>query len=261
MIQWLASAVSIQGTSHDISGDLCQDHSIARRFGEAYILVLSDGAGSCKYSRNGARAACIGFIRSARQLLNPYLSDAPALEDFLEGSTKDDWRFAVEGARELIERMAIHHGHDAHSEMACTLLAAVIGRDAAIVLQVGDGAWVSEREESQFSCETWPENGEYTNETFFVTQADWVEHMQFSVIRRSEGLRALVGFSDGVERLCIDFRTRAPVAGFFGPLSALRQTATRKNFETSLRSFLVSERVTAITDDDCSVVAVCRESI
>lgn len=237
----------------------CQDHCIARRFGEASILALSDGAGSCQHSSLGARAACVGFVRRAKELLAPHLLDPAALDSFLEASSKDDWRFAVEGARELIERVAIQRKLDAPRTMACTLLGAVVGHSAAIVIQIGDGAWVSEVGPARFCCVTWPENGEFGNETFFVTQSDWLEHLQFERIPKSHGLRTLTGFSDGVERLCVDFCSRAPVEGFFRPLAKVRRSVSRRSFEDSLRIFLSSERVTQKTDDDCSVVAVCRE--
>jgi hypothetical protein len=189
------------------------------------------------------------------------LSDAAALDAYLESSSRDDWRFAIEGARELIERVAIKRTLDAQRTMACTLLGAVVGRSVAIVIQIGDGAWVAEIESSRYRCVTWPENGEFANETFFVTQADWFEHLQFEMIPKSDELRTLTGFSDGMERLCIDFSSRTPVEGFFRPLANIRHATPRREFEKSLRFFLASGRVTQKTDDDCSLVAVCREGI
>jgi hypothetical protein len=261
MPRWSAFAVSNRGSSHEVAEEPCQDHCIARQFGEAHILALSDGAGSCEHSSLGSRAACVGFIRRARDQIAPYLSNAAALDAYLEGSSRDDWRFAIEGAREHIERVAIKRTLDAQRAMACTLLGAVVGRSVAIVIQIGDGAWVAETESSRYRCVTWPENGEYGNETFFVTQEDWFEHLQFEIIPKSDELRALTGFSDGLERLCIDFSSRAPVEGFFRPLSKIRLAASRREFEKTLMFFLASERVAQKTDDDCSLVAVCREGI
>lgn len=249
----------MKGTSHFVTGEPCQDYCIARRFGEAQILALSDGAGSCGLSGIGAQAACIGFVRSVRGLLAPYLSDPAALDSFLEQSTKRDWSFAIEGARELVERVAIKRGVDANRSMACTFLGAVLGRSAGIVLQIGDGAWVAEVGPGRFGCVTWPENGEFGNETFFLTQGQWREHLQFETIPKFHGLRSLMGFSDGVETLCLNRATLTPISSFFRRLCDIRRSGSQLEFERALGEFLQSSRVTEKSDDDCSIVGACRE--
>lgn len=108
-------------------------------------------------------------------------------------------------------------------------------------------------------CVTVPENGEYGNETYFITQSDWSDHLQVVRIPKLHGLRSLVGFSDGLERLCIDFPAFAPINGFFRPLFSLRRAAPRRDFQTALKEFLGSDRVRQKTEDDCSIVGVCRE--
>lgn len=239
----------------------CQDYSIARKVGNAHILVMSDGAGSCKQSRLGARNACLGFMHSAVKLLNQYLSEATALDEYLLKTTEKEWQMVIEGARARIMRTATQRHLDIHDDMACTLLGAVVGRSVAIVIQVGDGAWVAESGSSIFSCVTWPEHGEFENETFFVTHPDWRKHLQFEAIPKSHGMRSLYGFSDGVERLCLDFRRKIPVDGFFRPLNKLRVSTTRGIFEGAIWTLLGSERVSQLTNDDCSVVSICHESL
>lgn len=259
MQRWLASAVSVRGTSHFATGDPCQDHCIARRFGEAQILALADGAGSCRLSSVGAQSACVGFVRRTKELVAPYLSDPAALDSFLENSTELDWCFAVEGAREIVERAAIKRGVDANRSMACTFLGAVLGRSAGIVLQIGDGAWVAEVGPARFNCVTWPENGEFGNETFFLTQRDWRDHLQFRRIPKFHGLRSIMGISDGVETLSLNLAARTPFDSFFRKLCTIRRSVSRREFERGLEAFLRSPRVTEKSDDDCSIVGACRE--
>jgi hypothetical protein len=261
MRHWLASGVSVRGSSHIATGELCQDYCIARRFGSIQILALADGAGSCELSEIGARAACIGFVRHARKQLDSFRSEPSALDSFLEGSTKMDWHFAIDGARKFVERAALYRGVEANRAMACTFLGAVIGRSSAIVVQIGDGAWVSEVGPGRFGCVTWPENGEFGNETFFLTQADWREHLQFAKIPKFHGLRSLIGFSDGVETLCLNQAAKVPIDGFFRRLATVRRSCGRLEYEAALEQLLQSPRVTEKSDDDCSIVAVCREGL
>lgn len=260
MRHWLASSVAVRGSSHFTSGEPCQDYSIARGFGGAQILALSDGAGSCELSGIGSRAACIGFVRHVRELLGSRPSDA-AVDTFLEESTATDWHVAVEGAREWVERAALKRGVDPQATMACTLLGAVLGSSSAVVLQIGDGAWVAELEFDCFGCVTWPENGEFGNETFFLTQANWRDHFQFAKIPADRGLRSLTGFSDGVETLCLNQAAKVPIDGFFRRLASVRRSCRRREYEAALKPFLQSPRVTEKSDDDCSIVAVCREGL
>lgn len=257
--RWLASAVSVRGLSHIATGDPCQDHCIARKFGEAHILALADGAGSCNLSGIGSQAACVGFVLRSREMLEPYLSDPAALDSFLENSTESDWSFAIEGAREVVEKAAIKRGVDANRSMACTFLGAILGRSAGIVLQIGDGAWVAEVGPARFNCVTWPENGEFGNETYFLTQGDWRDHLQFKTIPKFHGLRSIMGFSDGVETLCLNLAARTPFDSFFRKLCSIRRSVSRREFESGLTAFLCSTRVTEKSDDDCSIVGACRE--
>jgi hypothetical protein len=261
MRHWLASSVAVRGVSHLATGDPCQDYGIARSFGGVQILALADGAGSCEHSGIGARAACIGFVRNVRELIGPCRSEAAAVDAFLEESTETDWHFAVEGAREWVERTALKRGFDAQRSMACTFLGAVLGRSSAIVLQIGDGAWVAEVGAGCFGCVTWPENGEFGNETFFLTQTDWRDHFQFARIPVSHDLRSLTGFSDGVETLCLDQAAKVPIHGFFQRLATVRRSCGRREYEAALKQLLQSPRVTEKSDDDCSIVAVCREGL
>jgi hypothetical protein len=261
MGHWLASGVSVRGRSHFATGEPCQDHCIARSFGGVQILALADGAGSCELSGIGAKAACIGFVSHVRELLGPCRSEAEAVEAFLEESTETDWHAAVESAREWVERAALKREVDAQNSMACTFLGAVLGSSSAIVLQIGDGAWVAEVGQGCFGCVTWPENGEFGNETFFLTQATWREHVQFAKIPKSHGLRSLTGFSDGVETLCLDQAAKVPIDGFFQRLATVRRSCGRREYEAALKQLLQSPRVTEKSDDDCSIVAVCREGL
>ena len=222
------------------------------------ILALSDGAGSCKLSHIGSRAACLGFIRGVKTVLRPNMEDPDTLSRFLSDSSKESWIPALDDAAQFVIATAEKRGVNPEESMACTLLGAIIGQSSAIVLQVGDGAWVAETESMGFHPVTWPEHGQYVNETYFITHAGYSEHVQFAIIPNDGLLRSLIGFSDGIERLCLDLSTKAAVDGFFRPLRSLFDRQSKIEFEKGFSRFLNSEQVTSRTDDDTSIIIASR---
>lgn len=55
-------------------------------------------------------------------------------------------------------------------DFACTVLAAWLGETASVIVHIGDAAALSLDAEQHFSL---PENGEYANQTWFLTSDDW----------------------------------------------------------------------------------------
>ena len=97
---------------------------------------------------------------------------------------------------------------------------------------------------------TWPAHGEYASTTFFVTD----EQPRISIQRRATPISALVAFTDGLERLALDFSATAPHAPFFeGVLAPICQspvTGRDAKLSQQLARYLDSPAVNARTDDD-----------
>ena len=74
---------------------------------------------------------------------------------------------------------------------------------------------------------SWPSHGEYASTTFFVTDEP---QPKLNLHRRSGAISALVAFTDGLERLALDFGATQAHAPFFqgiiGPVAA-SETAGR----------------------------------
>ena len=93
-----------------------------------------------------------------------------------------------------------------------TALLAILGANRSVFVQVGDGGWVVE-DAGGFHAATWPQTGEYANVTIFVTSSNALDQAQFRVV---EGpARAVAGFTDGVQGLCLDLAARCPHSPFF----------------------------------------------
>ena len=86
----------------------------------------------------------------------------------------------------------------------CTLVAGLVFEKTAIVVHVGDGFILAGKNEEianenilnkslYFSK---PENGEYKNETYFVTQSIWLKHLRIQVL---PDIDWLIAGSDGGE--------------------------------------------------------------
>jgi hypothetical protein len=104
-------------------------------------------------------------------------------------------------------------------------------------------------------CLTWPTGGEFAGQTVFATSESAPNALQ--LVRLPYAPSALVGFTDGMERLLLDFRTQLPAVGFFKPVfDGLR--ASPQTFGGQLEEYLESASVCERTDDDKSIGIVLR---
>jgi hypothetical protein len=107
---------------------------------------------------------------------------------------------------------------------------------------------------------TWPDHGEYASTTYFITDDVGVK---CSIKRVSEPINSIVMFTDGLERLALDFSSHEAHQGFFdgvmNPVSKSSAVGKDIILSNQLLSFLSSEGVCSRTDDDKTlVVAVLK---
>jgi hypothetical protein len=146
-------------------------------------------------------------------------------------------------------------------DFACTLLAAVIWPDRAIYFQLGDGAIVSSRREApdRYAVVCWPQQGEYANMTNFLTDDDAGEKVYCEL--KSGAVDEVALFTDGIQRLALDFRAQTAYEPFFAPMfNWLRASADGRSVElsNSLTVYLASEKVNSRTDDDKTLILATR---
>jgi hypothetical protein len=249
---WKYAAASVIGTSHLSSpNSICQDAHCCVYDCDAdrLICVVSDGAGSASHSERGSRLAC--DLVCDRVLT----SDAEAVH------TR---RFALqtlEAIRTSILNAAVQENLRVR-EFACTLLVALVNRDRATFWQIGDGAICFRLpSEDSFRFVFWPSKGEYANVTSFITDENSPDELEFDSVASSLADVAL--FSDGLERLALDFTSGEAhtrfFAGFFPHL--YRESAGHLiEIEQKLTDFLGSERINSKTDDDKTLILATVES-
>lgn len=105
---------------------------------------------------------------------------------------------------------------------------------------------------------SWPAHGEYASSTYFVTD-DPEPRLQFNSVEGE--FTELAMFSDGIERLALDFLSKSASDRFFNPMFApLARLGPGRDraLSATLRQYLDSPRVLERTDDDKSLILARR---
>lgn len=248
---WRLLWTSVAGTSHDRRDQPCQDFSHARVLGgeevPVLIAVCADGAGSASHAAVGAKIACLGVLRAG----------AEAIEAGLQVTTVTRQQVLswYDRARRRISLEACLRNLDL-GDFACTLLTAIVSREAAVFTQIGDGAIVF-HDGGGYQTATWPQTGEYANMTYFLTSPDWEERLAFRSVLATVDELALI--TDGLQPLALQYAARAVHAPFFDPMfAALRHVLRPTELEGPLRDFLGSRPVNDRTDDDKTLMLATR---
>lgn len=247
---WTWAAATCRGTSHERAGTPCQDVSRALLMGRrrsVFSAIVSDGAGSARFGGQGAAITCRTVVSSARRHF-AQSSVAPTDEDL--------W-FWIDEARDRINTAAARRDTEAR-QFACTLVAVFAMNDSTLILHIGDGAAVL-RQGGDWVSPSWPANGEYASTTYFVTEEPMP---QLRITRLDQPVDAVAVFTDGIERLTLNFAEERPHAPFFDAMfqPIFRSEAAGKNIAltVSLGRYLNSAAVNERTDDDKTLVLAAR---
>lgn len=253
--RWRHVSASVIGTSHQRAGGVCQDANACIVLpdspdGDVLLAVVADGAGSAKQAEAGSAMACQSITESAAL----FLTKRPL---------KRITRKAVETWIRTFQQEVSNTASAARlrpRDYACTLLAALIGQNHAVFFQIGDGSIVvCDAEEQSYGHVFWPERGEYENATFFATDRRFAANLRFASVCRN--VVELAMFSDGLQRLALDFQKTMPHEPFFRGVFPPVRKASPENagqLAEGLSSFLGSARVNQRTDDDKTLILATR---
>ena len=272
---WRIVSASIVGTSHRRIGRGCDDFNMSRCVSDCSLLIgVADGAGSASHASEGAILAVRTALASLAEILEqrgsrPVLSHGKqysavsfqaarvalsARAEHLSGAplapasapeSGDVGPFLDVAPQPAASTMPLR-------EFATTLMVVVATSSSLAVAQVGDGAVVVRLEDGSLRAVTWPDHGEYVNEASFITDADYLRHMQFTYVPATESISGIAAFTDGLQMLALDIARREPHPPFFQPLFDFAQGPDAS--ESELLAFLDSERVCARTEDDKTLV-------
>ena len=246
-MNWVILGESVAGTSHITRNLPCEDAHSFCHFGrdkENLAVVVADGAGSALHGQIGAALVCRELVQ---RLTDPERTGF-SREEFVSVILSIQQIIAVEAANLDVEPR----------QLACTSLVSIVFPEYAVFAQIGDGAIVVRSEETcSHEVVFWPEPEGYANCTNFITDEDFEKHLHFE--RRDVPPIELAIFTDGIQRLALDFSTKAAFSGFFFPLfGGLSQACEPTELSPHLVAFLTSERVNSRTDDDKTIVLAAR---
>lgn len=239
------------GSSHLAQGAPCQDAfacQIWQGRGATPILIaaLADGAGS-------AECAAIGSAL-ATSLFTEIVSEA-----FDEGSEMDSaediLRYAVGEMQLAFQLKADFDGREIN-DYASTLLAVILSPFGGVISQIGDGATVIDDGVSGWQVAHWPDHGEYANCTSFLTEENALETLRIAAF--DQPVKRVAMFSDGLERLVLNFRVRMVHKPFFDSVFRRLEPTADSGYlaqaSEELGGLLASDKVSCRTDDDTSLL-------
>lgn len=248
---WKYAAASVIGTSHlksESSG--CQDaHScVFVQELDRLICVVSDGAGSASHSAEASRLVC--------DRIAMLVSQAPEDDVHTEGYA----RRSISELRMTLEEWAESEDIPLR-ELACTLLVAIVAANTCTFWQLGDGAiCFRESVAQEYRVAIWPSKGEYANTTYFITDPNAATELEWDSLEMRVADVAV--FSDGLERLALDFSTQQAHTKFFSgffPYLYATPPGEASEIQSQLAQFLASDRVNAKTDDDKTLILATRQ--
>ncbi len=258
--QWRIVAASVCGTSHAKNQQLCQDaHHWQLLANNVLVIAAADGAGSAKLGKVGAMIAVETAIEHLT--LQEMTSDTLTNDDFLRNLLTNTMLVA----RQAIEAEAEACNHQPH-DLATTLILMIATPKIVAVAQIGDGLAVAKNSMGDLIALTIPNNGEYINETTFLTSPQGLETAQIKLWR--EEILNVGVLTDGLQMLALNMVlgdggsvTAVPYKPFFMPLFEFVANAEDKILaKEQLHRFLSSERITQRTDDDLTLVLAAFSS-
>lgn len=250
---WYSSVSAAIGVSHIKQGKPCQDFGGVVSVGGCIAGVISDGAGSAKYSHIGSRATVERALDISEKWIHQKYSDrldekhvTVALHKFSE---------------ELVNQLVANLHDEARKQdlrlrdLSCTLVFFLSTPRCLLGIQIGDGFLVTgDDNTNEYRLLFSPDKGDYANETVFLTTEGISSQAQ--VLIETAPVTFIAASTDGLERVAIDFRTSSPSARFFDIIRKNIVALKPLDYRNYLDQFLNSPQTNSKVDDDKSIL-VC----
>jgi len=183
---------------------------------EILVACVADGAGSAKYSEEGASIACEAVLQGAnKHYETDHRFDRLGVDDLLHWCETARQRFG-----ELAEQRACPL-----RQFATTLCVAILSPRHALFFQIGDGAIIL-GSQGAYGVVFWPQSGEYANSTNFLTADKFRDLLEFRKVNRPFSEVALL--TDGLERVALQFHSLIPRISDARELHELYGTTNRR---------------------------------
>ena len=241
---WVDLCHAETGRGHIAHNVPCQDKTYSITANGTSVIALSDGAGSAKLSHFGAEKVTEQICQYLSVNFDRIFNNENGAE-----VKKEIIGIIIESIECLAKELECEK-----RDLACTLLMAAVKDNRYILFHCGDGA-IGFLQGEELKVATKPDNGEYANETFFVTSHDSIGHLRIAK-GTLDGIIAFVLMSDGSESCLYNKRE-----GFFA--NAVRKMINSLTFspiETIRKNIADAFHNTVIkkTNDDCSIALLVK---
>ena len=241
---WQVYAGAATGSSHLASGTPCQDAFAHARTDDVLVACVCAGAGSAARSH-------VGSSRFSRAVVDALAaratSEGVALCDAEPTDLAEAVRLAISAERSALRELADEEGVELNA-FAATLVCAIVGPDGGWFLHVGDGIGAAELAVDGSPVLSLPENGEYANETYFVTGDAWSEHLRMT--RIPGAVRVLALMSDGAAPFVMMKNNTGLFRAFMDPVEKFLAANSEHAGSAGIQATLDDPRTHGITADD-----------
>jgi hypothetical protein len=230
-----ASATGKRNLEHGTAG---QDASHCVVNDDVLVAVVCDGAGSVPEGREGSE-----FIaqRLAEELSGMVHRDRSApLDQIIHG--------AVEAVRTRLAILAASREFELQ-DFSCTLIGCVATAGGGFFFHIGDGFGIWQ-DRCGAAVLSQPENGEYADETYFVTDENWREHLRLTPVPAANAGCMLGLMTDGTAPFAVNRERNGFFPPFIEPIAAFLSATTVPDGSEALRNLLESPRASEISLDD-----------
>lgn len=230
-------AASIRGPMHINKNLPCQDFCRYETRSKNFVAIVSDGAGSAKYGKIGAKIICDTMI------------------DLLKNIQFDEAREAIKKAisisRSKICRHRLNKTKDEAGMMAfsATIVGIIYFGGKGLFFHIGDGAALAFRNGGydDFVASP-PENGNFSCETYFYTQANWMDNLRFTPL---ENAHTIFLMTDGLTNFSFAPDFRNIEKGFVMPINKfLEEESSRPKATKILANTLNNAKAKRLNSDD-----------
>ncbi len=234
-------STSIRGALHQSRGLPCQDYSCSRSAKNKLVAVVSDGAGSARHSKIGAKIIC------------------DTLCDLLIKSNLKNIRHDVTKAIDIARQKLIMHRYNQSKtssdlfNFSATLIGVFYHKNQGVFFHIGDGAGLAfkEGEYSNFIISE-PENGAFSCETYFYTMDEWRDCLRFTPFDNANRIMLM---TDGVTGFAFSNDFYKIEQKFLIPVIEYLENEPRKTYAIeALRNTLSNSRAQRINADDKTIL-------
>ncbi len=247
---WLVSSAVAQGNSHKATNLPCQDsasYQILSSLG-ASVAVISDGAGSVARSQIGSKTLTEVLCSNLKTHLE---TEKNITKDSLTSFVKD-------GIKQVRNKLA-ESGN--LKEFHATALILVQFPKKLFTFHIGDGSLnigSYDKKNNIVITRSEPENGEFSNETFFFTEDAWEQHMRICEI---ENPCFYIVCSDGIDPFIWNGSSGTRLDFILPLLTKLVNINNEANGNKFLKEVITDPRTDAVTSDDKSLIIGVDENI